>query len=63
MTEAKCPYCGEELVADEMVEDLYTDDGVDEKWSGWCPNCDRLFTWWEQYKRVKIFNMVEEDEE
>lgn len=50
---AKCPVCGEELIANVITETIYDGDRVKVKIIGECPNhCNEKYYWTEIFEYV-----------
>lgn len=60
MMKHKCPHCNVELKVDDVI-DIDTNVDVDEdpekyvicKVVGYCPDCDRLYSWYDHFKYEK----------
>ena len=52
----KCPHCNVELKIDDVIDidvDEDYENYVNCKVIGYCPECDRLYSWYNHYKYEK----------
>lgn len=45
----KCPYCNVELEYEERMDSQNYGDYYSERWTGYCPQCNKTFNWSEIY--------------
>ena len=63
MKDPICPICGDPLEYDEMIDELFTFDGKEEKtYEGHCENCRKVFQWVEVWRPVAYYDMEEQGE-
>jgi transcription elongation factor Elf1 len=53
MMKHKCPHCNVELKIDDVIDIDVDEDYVNCKVIGYCPECDRLYSWYNHYKYEK----------
>jgi hypothetical protein len=54
-----CPFCGEEVEPIESFYMEFIDDSLFEDCGGYCPGCDRQFTWTYKYVLVDATEFTE----
>lgn len=58
-----CPECNVELDYEEQMNEPYYDGNTcNMQWRGICPNCNHIYTWWENYELTSIEGMEEVEE-
>lgn len=60
-TYPKCPHCGVELEYHDVLSTDYDDMYYFVNWSAFCPQCQRTFTFVEDFKLVERRFLNEED--
>jgi uncharacterized protein with PIN domain len=54
----KCPYCNVELEIDDRVNIDIDEQYVESEMEGHCPECDRIYTWYDSYEYKESYKLT-----